>query len=70
LRVIQGEYSAGSCASNVQPLDAAYSAVFVRGGLLEPFGKFIAAPLLHFTVIDEFDLRVRRERLLDEFALA
>src|SRR6266851_1638321 len=70
LWVIQCKYCAGSYAGNVQPLDAAHSAVFVRRGLLEPFCKFIACPLLHFTGVDEFDLGVRRERLLNQFSLA
>ncbi len=70
LWVIQCEYSAGSCAGNVQPLEAAHSAVLIRRGLLEPFGKFIAGPLLQFTVVDELDLGVRCEGLLNEFALA
>src|ERR1700716_621854 len=70
LRVIQGEYGAGRCATNVEGLDTAYPTVFVGGWLPEAFRKFIARPFLSLPILHELDLGFRREGLRNEFGFS
>src|SRR3979411_2399815 len=70
LWVIQGEYGAGRCAANFQPLDAAHSAIFVRRRLLEASRKFVSRPLFCFTALHELNFGFRHKSLRDVLTLA